>query len=136
MQNTNHSLFAGDSGYPLEPWLLVPFTESEALLDSSKQTFNARHRKARVVIEQCNGLLKSRFRCLSSHRVLHYEPGVAGEIINACAMLHNICLREGVVMEEAVECDTEMFDTTDTQASGENPRSAAARIRDRVARQF
>lgn len=41
-------------------------------------------------IERLYGVLKFTWRCLSRHRVLQYDPGFAGRIINACAVLHNI----------------------------------------------
>jgi hypothetical protein len=42
-------------------------------------------------IERVNGNIKSRFRCLLRHRVLHYHTVKAAKIICACAVLHNIC---------------------------------------------
>lgn len=33
-----------------------------------------------------------RFRCLLKHRVLHYTPERATKIINACVVLHNLCI--------------------------------------------
>ncbi|KAG8237368.1 hypothetical protein J437_LFUL017437 [Ladona fulva] len=38
----------------------------------------------------------ARFCCLLRHRVLEYTPPKAGCIVNACAVLHNMCLRSGV----------------------------------------
>lgn len=49
------------------------------------------HVHARNIVERTIGLLKARFRCLLVHRVLHYAPDVAGCIVNACVILHNIC---------------------------------------------
>lgn len=48
--------------------------------------------KARNPIERLFGVLKGTWRCLSQHRTLQYEPGFAGNIVNACAILHNIRL--------------------------------------------
>ncbi|KAJ8909334.1 hypothetical protein NQ315_017194, partial [Exocentrus adspersus] len=45
--------------------------------------FNTAFKRARSTIERCNGLLKSRFRCLLKHRVLHYSPTTAAKIVNA-----------------------------------------------------
>ncbi|KAI4455596.1 dde superfamily endonuclease [Holotrichia oblita] len=50
-----------------------------------------RARNIRTTIERCNGVLKNRFRCLLKHRVLHYQPQTAAKIVNACAVLHNLC---------------------------------------------
>lgn len=37
-----------------------------------------------------------RFRCLLKHRVLHYTPQVASQIITSCAVLHNICIKKKI----------------------------------------
>ncbi|XP_044755625.1 putative nuclease HARBI1 isoform X2 [Coccinella septempunctata] len=85
----------GDSGYPLRPWLLTPL-EDDPLPGSAEERYNQKHRSTRSIIERCNGLLKMRFRCLLKHRVLHYEPRVASKIINACAVLHNMCIESNI----------------------------------------
>lgn len=58
------------------------------------------HVHTRVCVELCIGLLKARWRCLLRHRVLHYEPTKCAKIINACAVLHNLCLNDGIVIED------------------------------------
>nr|XP_042908210.1 protein ALP1-like [Parasteatoda tepidariorum] len=52
----------GDSGYPLEPWLLTPISGDN--FSSSEEEYNRRHVSFRDTVKQCNGTLKSRFRCL------------------------------------------------------------------------
>lgn len=45
-----------------------------------------------------------RFRCLLKHRVLHYTPTTAGRIVNACSVLHNICIKYNIPeLEEELE---------------------------------
>ncbi|KAJ8926478.1 hypothetical protein NQ314_021153 [Rhamnusium bicolor] len=83
----------GDSGYPLRPWLLTPVANAET---EEEEAYNEVHRRARSTIERCNGLLKMRFRCLLKHRVLHYAPNKASKIINACVLLHNMCIDNNV----------------------------------------
>nr|CAD7428792.1 unnamed protein product [Timema monikensis] len=80
---------AGNSGYPLEPWLITPI-EGEINAGSPESLYNSTHSSTRNVIEHCNGLLKGRFRCLLKQRVLHYSPEKTSSIINACAVLHNM----------------------------------------------
>lgn len=58
--------------------------------------YNQHLKHTRCLIERCNGLLKMRFRCLLKHRVLHYAPEKAGQIINACVVLHNICVQNNM----------------------------------------
>lgn len=84
----------GDSGYGLRPWLLTPIPDTA--VDSPEERYNIRHRSTRSLIERCNGVLKLRFRCLLKHRVLHYSPQKASQIINACCILHNICIDRNI----------------------------------------
>lgn len=79
----------GDSGYPLEPWLMVPFDNPPE--NSPQKRFNIALSQIRVIIEHINGLLKGRFRCVHGHRALHYNPQRAAKIIYSCAVLHNMC---------------------------------------------
>lgn len=83
-------LVSGDSGYPLQPWLMTPIMHP---VNNSERRYNRAHIKGRNVIERCNGVLKSRFRCLSRFRIMNLLPTAASNIINACAVLHNICIK-------------------------------------------
>ncbi|CAM5079663.1 unnamed protein product [Eretmochelys imbricata] len=51
----------GDTAYPLMPWLMKPYTGS---LDSSKELFNYRLSKCRMVVECAFGHLKVRWSSL------------------------------------------------------------------------
>lgn len=68
-----------------------------------EERFNNRLCSIRATIERCNGVLKNRFRCLLKHRVLHYSPTVAGQIINSCCILHNMCIANNVPEPEGQE---------------------------------
>lgn len=83
----------GDAGYALQPWLMTPIGNNDQR--NSARAYNVTHRRCRNVIERLNGNLKSRFRCLLRHRVLHYGPAEAARIINTCAILHNFCKQLG-----------------------------------------
>ena len=78
----------GDSGYPLEPWLLTPFGQVEP--NSAPARYNKALSKIRTIMEHVNGMLKARFRCTHGHRALHYDPIRAAKIIYTCAVLHNM----------------------------------------------
>ncbi|XP_061397607.1 putative nuclease HARBI1 [Musca vetustissima] len=80
----------GDSGYPLEPWLLTPYRN--ATENSPESRFNKKFCKGRSIIERVFGVLKGRFRCLLAARELHYAPESVVQIMNVCSALHNICL--------------------------------------------
>lgn len=67
---------------------------------TSEVHYNNMQMKARSTVQRAIGLLKARFRCLLVHRILHYSPLVAGSIVNACVILHNICNRANLLVEE------------------------------------
>lgn len=90
IKNVIQIFVSGDSGYYLRTWLMTPIPN--AVPGSPEERYNISFKTCRSLIERCNGVLKMRFRCLLKHRVLHYHPQKAGKIINACTVLHNICI--------------------------------------------
>ncbi|KAK4887481.1 hypothetical protein RN001_003752 [Aquatica leii] len=78
----------GDSGYPLQPWMMTPIPDAPP--ESPEGIYTLRDTSARNVVERAFGVLKNRFRCLMKHRVLHYYHNKDGQIIYACVVLHNI----------------------------------------------
>jgi len=50
---------------------------------------------------------------LLKHRVLHYEPLKASKIINACVVLHNICIDNNVSDDDIICGDDMIFDDDD-----------------------
>ncbi|KAK4877089.1 hypothetical protein RN001_009595 [Aquatica leii] len=84
----------GDSGYPIQPWLMTPIPD--AAPNSPEAVYTQRHCFARNVVERCFGVLKSRFKCLSKYRVLHYSHRAAGRIIYSCVVLHNLCRKYNI----------------------------------------
>ncbi|XP_024878548.1 putative nuclease HARBI1, partial [Temnothorax curvispinosus] len=87
----------GDSGYSLRPWMMTPIIG--AVEGSPEALYNRKQMRCRALVEQCNGLLKMRFRCLLKHRVLHYSPPTASKIIYTCAVLHNMCIDQNVPLD-------------------------------------
>lgn len=60
----------------------------------------------RVLIEQTFGLLKSRFRCLHKSGVsLQYIPQKCANIIVACLLLHNYCVKRRIPNPEMLDPD-------------------------------
>ncbi|XP_067204232.1 putative nuclease HARBI1 [Linepithema humile] len=130
----------GDSGYPLRPWLLTPVANAEE--NSAEERYNSRQMSCRALIERCNGLLKMRFRCLLKHRVLHYTPQIACKIINACAILHNICIKNDVPFPQY---DDDWQDDIFNQNNGDNEEienrvnpelAAGKRLRNKLIRNY
>ncbi|KAB0805455.1 hypothetical protein PPYR_02425 [Photinus pyralis] len=108
------SWLIGDAGYPLEPWLMTPVSGHN--LTEPERRYNVAHKSIRNVIERLNGVLKTRFRCLSKHRVLHYNPAKCAKLIYACAILHNMCIHNG-------EIDIDI-DHNDEEDNNDEPRNA------------
>ena len=81
----------GDSAYPLSPWLMKPYPEGTR--DPDEISFNRQLSSARVKVECAFGILKSRWRILQKR----FESDIDFAIKNtiACAVLHNICIRNG-----------------------------------------
>lgn len=102
------SWLIADQGYPLEPWLMTPVAETVA--GSPEARYNIAFRKTRILVEQCIGFLKSVFRCLHKHRTLHYSPKNAGNIVAACAILHNIRIIRNELTEDDLDDDSDSDD--------------------------
>ncbi|XP_064474017.1 putative nuclease HARBI1 [Ornithodoros turicata] len=114
----------GDSGYPLQPWLLTPLP-GDPPPNTPEARYNRRHKAARGIVEKCIGLLKSRFRCLQRYRTLHYIPHRASNIVVACTVLHNICMHaRAPPTEDAGEGDDD-DGGEDTPAATSSPNADA-----------
>jgi hypothetical protein len=105
----------GDSGYPLEPWLLTKYRTPAT---EPQRRFNAAIGTVRSLIENVNGILKSRWRVLAkSGGEMLYRVDRVCDITVACCVLHNICVRRNVLAE-----DLEMIPAADL----DYPRDVAA----------
>lgn len=106
----------------MRPWLLTPI-EGNPEPGSPEAEYNRHHKQARCTIERCNGDLKMRFRCLFKHRVLHYTPEKAAQIIKACTVLHNMCIEHNVdnpQPQEDEHFDFGMYNNNNFQNIGNN----------------
>lgn len=109
--------FTGDSGYPLEPYLLTPFGNPTT---PAEERYNRSHKRTRVIIEQTFGLLKSRFRCLhESGGTLQYLPHKCCKIVVACILLHNYCVQRRIVNPEMLDLED---DDADDPPEAEHPQ--------------
>ena len=79
----------GDSAYPSFPWLLKMYNESTTT-DHQHKYFNKRLCSARVVTENCYGMLKGRWRIL--YKKTEIRKFNLKYVIMSCIMLHNLCL--------------------------------------------
>ncbi|XP_054722629.1 putative nuclease HARBI1 [Uloborus diversus] len=129
----------GDSGYPLEPWLLTPHANPDE--NSREERFNRRFCTIRSGVERCNGVLKGRFRCLIKDRALHYEPEVAANIVYACATLHNICIRQKIPLLDPEQPDDRREEEDDKPEPDDSAYAASLfnigkKIRDSITLRF
>lgn len=130
---------AGDSGYPLEPWLLTPLAQAT---DRSELAYNNAHCKTRSVIERCFGLLKSRFRCLDkSGGTLLYSAEKTCRLVTAVAVLHNISINHKIpaAVDPAVVARNAAIQPTATSADDACQRVASANaveLRRQLVQQF
>ncbi|XP_024869045.1 putative nuclease HARBI1 [Temnothorax curvispinosus] len=96
-----------DSGYPQQPWLMIPITN--ALPITLEGRYTAALVRTRSCIERCIGVLKGRFRCILGERMLHYTPRVVARIIIACVILHNICTEGRLPINQYVNEEVEAY---------------------------
>lgn len=92
--NREASWLLGDSGYPLQPYLMTPFRNP--VPGSPESRYNEAHVAARNCVERCIGILKMRFRSLLKERTSRYTPQFVTQLIKAGAILHNICIEERI----------------------------------------
>ncbi|KAM4607914.1 uncharacterized protein ACJ7VT_016057 [Polymixia lowei] len=82
----------GDPAYPLQPWLMKPFSDT-GRLTQEQHTYNARLSSARAIVETTFGKLKGRWRCLLKRNDCQLD--LTKKIVLACCVLHNICEEHG-----------------------------------------
>ncbi|CAJ1086692.1 putative nuclease HARBI1 [Xyrichtys novacula] len=89
----------GDGGYPCisEPLTLIPRFR-EPLRNPTQERFNARHSRARCVVERAFGILKTRWRSIFL-KALEVKVDFVSEVIVDCLFLHSLCLRHGDILE-------------------------------------
>lgn len=118
-----HTFILGDSGYALSKWLMVPISNPTS---RSEERYNAAHKKARSVVERCNGVLKMRWRCLT--KPIMFQPAKASKIIGACAALHNYAIDKSLFIDD--EIDQILMDHSDMgEHAPEMPSPDGTRVR-------
>jgi len=112
----------GDSGYPLEPWLMTPIPSPTT---PREEAYNTAHIRTRNVVERSFGLLKSRFRCRDkSGGTLLYSPEKVVKITLACVILHNYCTRRNLQATESNNSDGEPDEMSPCSTNVHNSQSA------------
>lgn len=105
----NDSHILGDAAYTIHKHLLIPFRDNGHLTDKQKN-YNVCHSSTRMPIERSFGLLKGRFRSLST--LLDMERvDLIPDFIMACCVLHNICFLQN---DDFTFIEPDVLETLDT----------------------
>ena len=139
------SFLIGDSGFPLERNMLVPYRGvvyhergNRTPPANSKEAFNRVHARARACVERAFGVLKMRFPSLMKGSSLNYK--YVGDFVISCITLHNLIMRlnNQDTVEEFKDKDEQENESTITQKIEEGNEqvvvSAAELWRDSIAR--
>ena len=103
----------GDGGFSLLLWLLTPFENSAyRALNFFRRlivtVYDAAQKSARVTIEQSLGVLKGRWRIL--HLGIHLHLPLAPYTVDACIVLHNVCIARGDIWTPSVNGESDFTD--------------------------
>lgn len=102
----NH-LLVGDAAFPLKKYLLKPYGGQQ--LSEKEKIFNYRLSRVRRIVENCFGILVSRFRIFE--KPLPFSPEKVEKIVKACCALHN-WFRKTKTPIQVCTLDVEDSDTT------------------------
>uniref|UniRef100_A0A034WKI8 Putative nuclease HARBI1 n=1 Tax=Bactrocera dorsalis TaxID=27457 RepID=A0A034WKI8_BACDO len=98
---------AGDSAYPLKPYLITPFRQNSVEhRKEERDLFNAYFSKYRVRIENCFGLLKEKFGSLKELKFRMLSTSYKKECndwIMVCCILHNMLISFDIDNENSNE---------------------------------
>ena len=116
-------LVLGDSAFPLQAWLMKPYTD--ATLTAEQKYFNYRLSRARMVTEGAYGQLKGRWRvllrkCESDTEQIKIATLACIVLHNACIVLHNACIEYGDAISK--KCDLSIDPVTNGKGDRETVR--------------
>ena len=87
-------ILLGDSAFPLNHFTLTPILYPTT---NEERSYNREFRKVRCSVERTIGVWKCRWRIIDTQGgPIRCQPNKAAKIIVACAVLHNMCISNGV----------------------------------------
>ena len=111
-------LILDDSAFPLQSWLMKPFTNG---VPTPKQSyFNYRLSRARMVTERAYEQLKGRWRVLFRKSESSQEKMARTTLV--CMVQHNICIDQGDTMPRALDL------TVDPATNGRRDRETIRKL--------
>ena len=87
LQWPESGVLLGDDAFPLNTWLLKPYTLKNGRLSVEERVFNYRLSRARRVVENAFGILAARFRIFS--RAIPLNVNTTESLVKAACALHN-----------------------------------------------
>ncbi|KAL0153332.1 hypothetical protein M9458_051370, partial [Cirrhinus mrigala] len=114
----------GDGGYPCLSapiCLITPYREP--VHNPVQARFNSKHSRARNIIERAFGMMKTRWRSIF-FKALEISPAFVPEVVTCCAVLHNLALLNGDIVEAE--------DEEDHDDDPPEPHNPQARVGDHV----
>lgn len=107
-------VFVADEAFPLSNYMMRPFPKKNDKMTDNERIFNYRLSRARRVIENTFGIMKSKWQIL--HSCINCSPKNAESIVKALVCLHNFMM----ISERAEYCPPGLIDSE--QNNGEIQR--------------
>lgn len=113
-ENVNNSnaklpyVIVADDAFPLRTDMLKPFRQSQ-LTTVERKIYNYRLSRARRIVENCFGIMASRFRIFQTH--INLEPDNITSVVMAACALHNFLMAMSLSYYSPPEC----FDIENTE---------------------
>ncbi|KAJ8356925.1 hypothetical protein SKAU_G00197190 [Synaphobranchus kaupii] len=119
------------------PWdpitLITPYREP--VQGAVQARYNSQLSKARGVVERAFGVMKTRWRSIFL-KALEVQIPFAVEVIDCCAVLHNLCMKTNDLLDPATDDDDDDDDASESHSDEEQDpgnRTSADGLRAQVA---
>ncbi|KAL3171916.1 hypothetical protein MRX96_013495 [Rhipicephalus microplus] len=103
--------------------MVAPITITTPNEDATRPVevrFNTAHTRARAIDEDAFGLMKGYWRSVFT-KALEVSVYKAPDVVAACAVMHNVCMRMGDASPEEIEEDVGIGGEHDTEPPFQDP---------------